>query len=92
MAVGKALMNQCVYCFFLCSCMAQIQQRLGRSDKRFDNLQVMLRYEKEDPGVAYAALIKLSAHQLYLTEEIVAFSFFSQHSYLANKVKESMAL
>ena len=55
-------------------------------------LQEMLRYKKEDSAVADAAFMKLSAHQWYLTEEIVAFSFFSQHSYLTNEVKESMAL
>ena len=52
----------------------------------------MLRYKKEDPAVADAAFMKLSAHQWYLTEEIVAFSFLSQHSYLTNEVKGSMAL
>ena len=52
----------------------------------------MLRYKKEDPAVVDAAFMKLSAHQWYLNEEIVAFSFFSQHSYLTNEVKESMAL
>ena len=55
-------------------------------------LQEMLRYKKEDPAVANAAFMKLSAHRWYLTEEIVAFSFFNQHSYLTNEVKESMAL
>ena len=34
------------------------------------------------------AFMKLSAHLRYLPEEIVAFSFFSQHSY----VTKSMAL
>ena len=52
----------------------------------------MLRYKKEDLAAADVALMKLSTHQWYLTEEIVAFSFFSQHSYLTNEVKESMAL
>ena len=52
----------------------------------------MLRYKKEGPVVADAAFIKLSAHQRYLTEEILAFSYFNQHSYLTNEVKESMIL
>ena len=52
----------------------------------------MLRYKKEDPAVADAAFMKLSAHQWYLTEEIVAFSFFNQHSYLTHEVRESMVL
>ena len=67
--------------------MAQIQHRFGRSDKRFDIFAGMLRYKKEDPAVADAAFMKLSAHQWYLTEEIVAFSFFNQHSYLTNESK-----
>ena len=55
-------------------------------------LQDMLRYKKENPAVVDAAFMKLSAHQWYLTKEIAAFSFFSRHSYLTNKVEESMVL
>ena len=36
--------------------------------------------------------MKLSAHRGHLTKEIVTFSVFSQHSYLTDEVKESMAL
>ena len=55
-------------------------------------LQDVLRYKKENPAVADTAFMKRSAHLWYLTEEIVAFSFFSQHSYRSNEVKESMAV
>ena len=55
-------------------------------------LQDMISYKEEDPAVADAAFNKLSSHQWYLTEEIVAFSFFSQHSSLTNEIRESMAL
>ena len=55
-------------------------------------LQNMIRYKTEDPAVADAAFAKLSAHQWYLTEETVVFSFFSHHPLLTNEVKESMAL
>ena len=51
----------------------------------------MLRYRKEDPTVADTAFNKLSSHQWYLTQETVAFSFFSEHPLLTSKVKESMA-
>ena len=74
--------------------MAQTQHQFGRSEKRFDIFAFLqrLRYNKENPAVADAAFMKLSAHQWYLSEEIIAFLFFSQHSSLTNKVKESMAL
>ena len=55
-------------------------------------LQDMISYKEEDPAVADAAFNKLSSHQWYLTKEIVAFSFFSQHSSLTNEIRESMAL
>ena len=51
----------------------------------------MLRYKNEDSTVADTAFNKLSSHQWYLTQETVAFSFFSQHPFLTNEMKESMA-
>ena len=54
-------------------------------------LHDMLRYKNEDPTVADTAFNKLSSHQWYLTQETVAFSFFSQHPLLTNEMKESMA-
>ena len=54
-------------------------------------LHDMLMYKNEDPIIADSAFNKLSLHQWYLTQETVAFSFFSQHPLLANEMKESMA-
>ena len=54
-------------------------------------LHDMLRYKNEDSTVADTAFNKLSSHQWYLTQEAVAFSFFSQHPLLTNETKESMA-
>ena len=54
-------------------------------------LHDMLRYKNEDSTVPDTAFDKLSSHQWYLTQETVAFFFFSQHSLLINKKKESMA-
>ena len=54
-------------------------------------LHDMLRYKNEDPTVADTFFNKLSSHQWYLTQETVAFSFFSHHSLLINEMKESMA-
>ena len=45
----------------------------------------------EDPTIADSAFNKLPLHQWYLTQETVAFSFFSQHLLLTNEMKESMA-
>ena len=47
--------------------------------------------KSEDPTIADSAFNKLSLHQWYLTQETVAFSFFSQHFLLTNEIKESMA-
>ena len=57
----------------------------------FTFLYDMLRYKNEDPTVADTFFNKLSSHQWYLTQETVAFSFFSQHPLLINEKKESMA-
>ena len=54
-------------------------------------LHDMLRYKNEDSTVADTAFNKLSSYQWYLTQESVAFSFFSQHPLLTNEMKESMA-
>ena len=56
-------------------------------------LHDMLMYKDEDPTIAIAdsAFNKLSLHQWYLTQETVAFSFFSQYPLLTNELKESMA-
>ena len=54
-------------------------------------LHDMLRYKNEDSTVADTGFNKLSSHQWYLTQETVAFSFFSQHSLLTNEIKESVA-
>ena len=60
--------------------MAQIQHRLRRTDKQFDIFAGHVTLQKTNPAVADVAFMKLSAHKWYLTEEMVAFSFFSQHS------------
>ena len=54
-------------------------------------LHDMLMYKNEDPTTPDSAFNKLSLHQWYLKQEMVAFSFFSQHPLLTNKMKESMA-
>ena len=54
-------------------------------------LHDMLRYKNEYPTVADTFFNKLSSHQWYLTQETVAFSFFSQHPLLIKEMKESMA-
>ena len=54
-------------------------------------LHDMLWYKIEDPTVADIFFNKLLSHQWYLTQETVAFSFFSQHPLLINEMKESMA-
>ena len=54
-------------------------------------LHDILRYENEDPTLADTASNKLLSHQWYLTQETVAFFFFSQHPLSANEMKESMA-
>ena len=54
-------------------------------------LHDMLRYKNEDPTVADIFFNKLSSYQWYLTQETVAFSFFSQHPLLADEMKEFMA-
>ena len=54
-------------------------------------VQDMLRYKNKDSTVVDTAFNKLSSHQWHLTQETVAFSFFSQHPLLTNETKESMA-
>ena len=54
-------------------------------------LHDMLRYKNKNPTVADTAFNKLSWHHWYRMQETVAFSFFSQHPLLTNKMKESMA-
>ena len=51
----------------------------------------MLRYKNEDPTAADTFFNKLSSHHWYLTQETMAFSFFSQYPFLINEMKESMA-
>ena len=55
--------------------------------KNLNFLQDMLMYKNEDPIIADSAFNKLSSHQWYLTQETVAFSFFSQHPLLTNEIK-----
>ena len=54
-------------------------------------LHDMLRHKNEDPPVADTFFNKLLSHQWYLTQETMAFSFFSQHPLLINEMKEFMA-
>ena len=54
-------------------------------------LHDMLRYKNKDLTVADNTFNKLSSYQWYLTQETVAFSFFSQYPLLTNEMKKSLA-
>jgi len=55
-------------------------------------LKNLINYKETDAEVAEAAFKKLLSHRWYLTEETVAFCFFSDNSLVSIKIKESMAL